>query len=188
MILFVKKKGFDFKEPITPFIWLTALATLYELIGTRLLKLNTTYWFQLYSLLEFIALYYFFFKLFQPKYKTVFRLFLILLVITYFFSFFFWNENSSLIPKAINKTPVTLFVMVFCFICFKNYLGKTEKQSSVFYFILGFSVYYSSTFFLFLWSNFIFYSNLYFYDFWIINILATLILRIFLIAGVWKMK
>jgi len=60
LILFVKRKAFAFNTPIVPFIWLTALATLYEFIGTGLFQINTAYWFQLYSLLELITLYYFF--------------------------------------------------------------------------------------------------------------------------------
>ncbi len=61
-------------------------------------------------------------------------------------------------------------------------------DSSVFYFITGFFMYYSTTLALFLMSSFIFTSELYFYDYWLVNVIATLILRICLIVGVWKMK
>lgn len=192
LVLFLKKRAFDFKEPITPFIWLTAFATLYEFIGTGLLEIKTSYWFQLYSFLEIITLSYLFFKLFQPKYKTAFWVFLVLLLTTYSFSLFFWDENAGLIPKAINEVPLTLFVLTFSFLWFKELFNKMEIQSpwqdTDFYFVSGFSVYYSSTFFLFLLGNFIFNSNIYFYDYWLINVMATLILRTFLIIGVWKMK
>lgn len=192
LILFLKKRVFDFKEPIIPFVWLTALATLYEFIGTVLLQIKTSYWFQVYSFLEIVTLSYFFFKLFQPKYKTAFRVFLVLLLTTYGFSFFFWDENAGLIPKAINKIPLTFFVLSFSFLWFKELFKKMEIQNpwqnTDFYFVSGFSVYYSSTFFLFLLGNFIFNSNIYFYDYWLINIMTTLILRTFLIIGVWKMK
>lgn len=191
-IVFLKKRPFDFKEPITPFIWLTAFATLYEFIGTGLLEIKTPYWFQLYSFLELVTLFYFFFKLFKTRYKTIFGIFLVLLVITYSFSFFFWNENSSLIPKAINKTPLTLFVLTFSFLWVKELFEKMEIQNPWqnpdFHFVSGLFVYYSSTFFLFLLANYIFESNVYFYDYWLINVIATLLLRTFLIIGVWKMK
>ncbi len=191
-ILLLKKRVFDFKEPITPFVWLTAFATLYEFFCSVILKINTNYWSQFYSLIEFIALYYFFFKLLKPKYKNVVQGFLILLATSYFLSFFFWNENSSFIPKAINKTPLTFFVLTFSFLWFKELFKKMEIQNpwqnADFYFVSGFSVYYSSTFFLFLLGSFIFNSNVYFYDYWLINIIATFILRTFLIIGVWKMK
>ncbi|HEX8576205.1 MAG TPA: hypothetical protein VF677_07925, partial [Flavobacterium sp.] len=61
-------------------------------------------------------------------------------------------------------------------------------QSDTFYFIAGLIIYYASTIFLFLSSIFIYNSNLYFYDFWLVNIIATLILRVLLSIGVWKMK
>lgn len=192
LILFLKKRTFDFREPITPFIWLTAFATLYEFIGTGLLEIKTSYWFQLYSLLEIATLFYFFFKLFKTKNKIALGIFLVLLVTIYGFSFFFWIQNSSFIPNTINKTPLTLFILIFSFLWFKELFKKMEVQNpwqnAYFYFVSGFSVYYSSTFFLFLLASLIFNSNVYFYDYWLINIIATFILRTSLIIGVWKMK
>jgi len=62
-------------------------------------------------------------------------------------------------------------------------------RNSDFYFIAGLTIYYASTFLLFLLSDFIINSKqLYFYDYWLVNVLATLILRIFLMIGVWKMN
>jgi hypothetical protein len=192
LILFFYKKALEFNRAITPFIWLTALATIYEFAGTVLLKINTSYWFQVYSFLEVIILYYFFFRLFQTKYKIAFGVFLILLLITYGFSFFLWSENSGLITKAINKVPITFFVLTFSFLWFKELFYKMEIQNpwqnANFYFVTGFMLYYSSTFFLFLLASFLFKSNVYFYDYWLINIVATIILRTSLIIGVWKMK
>ena len=170
MILLVKKRAFDSKAPGTLFIWLTALATLYELIGTGLLHIKTSYWFQIYSFLEIITLFYFFIKLFEAKYKTVFGVFIVLLVTTYCFSFSFWSENSGLISNAKNKTFITLFVLTFSFLWFKEMFKKMEIQNpwqnTNFYFVSGFSVYYSSTLFLFLLGGFISNSNLYIYDYW----------------------
>lgn len=192
MVLFIKKRAFNIRESITPFIWLTAFATLYEFIGTGLLEIKTSYWFQLYSFLEIVTLFYFFFKLFKTKYKTTFGIFLVLLVTTYSFSFFYWNENSGLISNAKNKASITFFVLTFSFLWFKELFKKMEIQNpwqnADFYFVSGFLLYYSSTFFLFMLGGFIFNSNVYFYDYWLINIIATLILRTLLIIGVWKMK
>lgn len=192
LILFLKKRAFDSKEHITPFVWLTALATLYEFIGTVLLKINTTYWSQLYSFLAFLTLYYFFFKLFRPNYKNAFRIYFILFTIIFCISFFFWTDKNTFITRAINRIPLTLFVLTFSFFWFKELFKKMKIQNpwqnADFYFVSGFAIYYSSTFFLFLLGSFIFNSNVYFYDYWLVNIIATLILRIFLIIGVWKMK
>lgn len=190
LILFVKKKTLVFKEPISLFVLVTALASLYEFIGSTVLKINTTYWWQLYSLMEFISLYYFFFKLFELKYKIIFILCVTFFIVQYFLSFFYLSE--VFISSAINKTPITLFIIIFSFLWFKQLFYKMEIQNpwqnANFYFVSGVLLYYSSTYFLFLLASFLFKSNVYFYDYWLINIVATIILRTSLIIGVWKMK
>lgn len=192
LVLTYKNKVFDFKQPIVPFIWVTAIATLYEFIGTVLLQINTAYWFQFYSLLELGSLYYFFYKLIKPQYKRWYQIFLILFILVYIFSFFYWGEYNALVSKTINKTLMTLFVFLSSFLWIKKLFEKMHIpilwKNAEFYFISGLIIYYSGTFLLFLLSDFIFNSNLYFYDYWLINVLATLILRLFLIIGVWNMN
>lgn len=201
LLLFLKRKSFDRNHPVVPFIWLTAIATAYELVGTSLLKTNTAYWFQLYPLLSFLSFQYFFSRLLRPFYKTAFRASLILFSITYCISFFYWGENNKLISSAINRSFITIFILTFSLIWFKKLFDKLDTsnlfekvdipnlwQSDLFYFISGIVIYYLTTFFLFLSGSFISNSNLYLNDYWLINVLATLILRISLIIGVWKMK
>lgn len=201
LLLFVKKRFFDWRYPVVPFIWLTGIATAYELVGTSLLKINTAYWFQLYPLLAFLTLHYFFSCLLKPHYIKVFRISLILFILIYCISFFYWDDYNKLISSAINRSYITLFILIFTLIYFKSLFEKLDSsnmyekvdipnlwQSDNFYFISGIFIYYSTTFFLFLSSSFIFSSNLYSSDYWLVNVLATLILRTFLILGVWKMK
>lgn len=201
LLLFLKGKTYDQRHPVVPFIWLTAIASAYEFVGTNLLKIDTAYWFQLYSLLSFFSFYYFFSQLLNPLYKTAFRVSLILFIIIYCISFFYWGQNNKLISSAINRSFITLFILIFSLVWIKDLLNKLKNinpfekieipnlwQNEIFYFIAGMAIYYSTTFFLFLSSSFIFDSNLYFYDYWYVNVLATLIFRTFLIIGVWKMK
>lgn len=201
LLLFIKRRAFNKNQPILPFIWLTAVASAYELIGTSLLKINTAYWFQLYPLLSFLSLFYFFSHLFKPYYKNVFRLCLFLYAVIYCISFFYWNEDDKFISSAINRCFISSFVLIFSIVWFKNQFTELENlnpfekieisslwQNDIFYFVSGLAIYYSTTFSLFLLSSFIFDSKLYFYDFWFVNVLATLIFRTFLISGVWKMK
>ena len=200
-ILFVKKSAFDKNHPIVPFIWLTALASAYEAIFSFLLKINTSYWFQIYALLSFLTLYYFFLKLLNPHYKKILKWSLIIFLIVYVNSFFFWSDIDKFISTAINRVYITAFILFFSVIWFRSLFDKLQNysvfekidvtnlwQSEMFYFISGIFIYYSTTLFLFLSSNFIFSSNLYFYDYWLVNVLATLILRTLLIISVWKMK
>ncbi|KXH84894.1 hypothetical protein [Chryseobacterium kwangjuense] len=189
LILFVEKKQFSTKHGIVPFVWLTALATLYEFIGTVVLKINTNYWFQLYSLLEFAAIYFYFFQLFERKHKTNLRICLIVWAVIYGISLFYWDSNSKAIALAINSSSTSLFVFLCSIAYFKSLIEAPERkfwQSTTFYFVLAFSFYYASTLFLFLSSKFVFEFGQ--YGYWLVNIIATLILRILLILGVWKMK
>ncbi|TDS64258.1 hypothetical protein [Myroides indicus] len=192
IVLFLKKRAFVVSDSIQPFVWLTFIATLYEGIGTFILKVNTTYWFQIYSLLEFLTIYYFFYKLLRSSYKKVFTISFIVLLTTYILSFYFWKEYQSLVANAINKIAITLFVFFFSYIWFKQLFQKMEipnlLKDSNFYFVSGLAIYYSSTSFLFLLSCFIFENRVYLFDIWLVNIIATLILRTCLIIGVWNMK
>lgn len=192
LVLFSKKRAFVFSEPIIPFVWLTFIATLYELVGTTILRISVDYWFQVYSLLEFLTVFYFYGKLFQSRFKTLFRLFFIALVVVYGISFYFWMAYSSFIAVAINRIPLTLLVLLGSFWWVRDLFKSDETQNlwqnPTFYFVMAFYIYYLVTMPLFLMANFIFDSNLYFYDFAIVNVMATLILRILLTCGVWKMR
>lgn len=192
LVLFSKKRAIAFKESITPFIWLTFIATLYELVGSIILKINIDYWYQVYSLLEFLTVFYFYFKLFQPRFKTIFYFFIFFWTVIYGISFYCWVEYSSFIALAINTIPLTFFVLFFSLRWVRDLFKSDEIQNlwqnPTFYFVAAFYIYYLVTMPLFLMSSFIFDSNLYFYDFAIVNIMATLILRILLTIGVWKMK
>ena len=202
LILFIKKRAFDKNHPIVPFIWLTALASAYEFIFTIILKINTSYWFQLYALLSFLALFYFFFKLLKLQFKTVLKWSLIVFLIIYANSFIYWTEMSQYISTAINRAYITVFVLFFTVIWFKTLFEKLQYstvfekidvqnlwQSEIFYFISGIFIYYSTTLFLFLSINYIFNNNsIYFYDYWFVNTLATLLFRTLMIVSVWKMK
>lgn len=191
-VLFFKKRAFLFKKPIAPFIWLTFIAALYEGIGVITnIKVGQNYWNQIYSLLEILTVFYFYFKLFQPRFKTIFLLFFTLLSATYGISFY-WISSSSLITVAINMIPLTFFVLFGSFWWVRDLFRSDEIQNlwqnPTFYFVSAFYIYYLVTMPLFLMGSFIFDSNLYFYDFAIVNVMATLILRILLTIGVWKMK
>lgn len=200
VILFLKKREAYLKHPVFPLVALTAVATLYELVGSRILKINTVYWFQLYPLIEFIALCYFFFHI-LPEYRKLLWAFLPLAVIFYSTSFFYLDDENKFVSLAINRNFIAAFALIFSSLWLKDLFNKLKNlnpfekieipniwQNDIFYYISGIAVYHAATFSLFLLSSFIFNSNLYFYNYWLVNLLATLFFRIFLIIGVWKMK
>lgn len=191
IILVFKKKALDFKEPIVPFIWITAIASIYEILNTKVFLVNAAYWFQIYPLLEIIGLYFFFSKVFKEKHQSIIKLLVIILLIIYSSSFLLWNSYINLQSHSLNKFFITLFVLFGCFTWFKNLFKNIEVENlwslPNFYFISAFFMYYSSTILLFSLGNFI-YSSKEMFDLWWVNVLATLILRILLTIGTWKMK
>jgi hypothetical protein len=201
LIIIWKKKALKWHHPTVPYVWLVAIASLYEFIGTVILKINTAYWFQLYSFLSFIAMFYFFYRTLKSDYKTLFQYTMLSFILVFILSFFYWSEENVLLTTAINNTYETLIVIVFTSLWFKKTFDNIDNtrlfeeveitdlwQSEMFYFVSGLFIYHCLTFFTFLFGNFIYDSNLYFYDYWIVNVFGTIIFRIFLILSVWKMK
>lgn len=191
IVLLFKNKVFNFKEPIVPLIWITAVASVYELLNTNVYTINASYWFQIYPFLEIVGLYYFFLKLFKGKHKSVINLLLVSVLIIYGFSFIFWDSEMNLQAHSVNKSSITLCILIGCFTWFKD-LFKNAVVENIwnrpdYYFIIAIFIYYSSTLLLFSLGNFI-YRSFEFYQFWWINILATLLFRILLTIGTWKMK
>ncbi|MFA7445555.1 MAG: hypothetical protein WCY89_06370 [Flavobacteriaceae bacterium] len=192
VVLFTKKRAFDKTHPIVPFIWLTAIATLYEFTGTGLLKINTNYWFQFYSLFEFLTLFYFFYRLSEYIYTLIYRTLMLLFVASYLISLFVWSDTDKLISMTINKIFMSCFIFIAVYLWFKSLFKNVEIlnlwKHDNFYFVSAFFIYYFATFLLFLFGNVVFDISIYVTDYWLVNVIATLILRILLITGIWNMK
>ena len=193
ILLIFNKRVFDIKEPLVVFSWLIIISSLYELIGTYWLQIDTKYWFQLYSLLEFLALYYYFSYKSRYKNKNIFRFFLILFILVYVVLLFNWSESNSLFRKAITKVVTTSFVLIAFGLWVKNFFEEkiisNLFNTSDFYSLSGIIIYFSSTFITFLSANYIFYNtsaNL--NDYWIIIKCSTIVFRILISISVWKMK
>ena len=192
LICFLKaKKIKSHNNYFLPFIILTGIASIYEFIGTFSLNINSSYWFIIYDFLQFIVLFYFFNKVLEKKYKSILYSFIILFVATFLLSLYYWSHKNALISFSINSIMATFFVFVIIFIWLKNEFYKLEipilYKNAKFIFISGFLIYYASTIFLFIAANFIFKNgDLKFNNYWFLNIIATFILRIFLIIGTWR--
>lgn len=201
ILLFYKKLAFHFSYPTLPFIWLTAIATIYEYVGTYLMRIGSAYWFHIYTLLSFLAIYYFFYQELKTEKKKLLVVFFAFGIISYAIITYFWMINNQFVENILNTIFRTFFVIVLAFFWLKKeykLLYKTSifnetssislLNSAKFYFLSGIIIYYCTTFFLFLSRNYIYINSSFLQDFWMVNVLATLILRISLIASVWKMK
>lgn len=87
---------------------------------------------------------------------------------------------------------MTCFIFIAVYLWFKSLFKNVEIlnlwKHDNFYFVSAFFIYYFTTFLLFLFGNVVFDISIYAVGYWLVNIIATLILRILLIAGVWNMK
>ena len=194
LYLFKKNKmsSYEVKE-VFPFLVLTLVATLFEQVGIVWLRISSSYWFQIYAVSEFLALFYYYGKsqIIQRKHEFV-TFFVFFFVVFYGMSWLLFRSENNLLSLFVSQIPIVLLVFVSSFSWFRKLFIKNEIkdlwQSADFYFVSGFLFYCASTFFLFSLSSFLVETSLYFYDYWLVNVLATLFLRIMLSIGVWKMK
>jgi hypothetical protein len=174
---------------IRPFIWLTALGSIYEPVATLWLEIPSQPWFRLYNILEFLCLYYFFSKMLGAEYNQVLRTFLTLFL-TGALVLYFALDISQLTLEAYYAP----FIFVFVTACSVMWLRKVFIAADIsllnsppFFFVCGFFFYYTNTFLFYLLSDIVIMDyNFDYKAYWVINILATLILKIIISLGVWK--
>lgn len=193
LLCFFQRKQKWRMEAIFPFIVLTFMAALYERIGTELLGLDIAYWFQIYTFLEFLALVCYYWKLMRLKMRSLFAsLFGLLFILFYMLSLFWIASDNKFTSLMISQIPIVIMVLIFSFKWFKELFVKTEVpdlwSNGNFYFISGLLIYHSATFVLFMLSSFLIEVSEHFYDYWLVNVIATLFLRIMLSLGVWNTR
>lgn len=172
---------------LVPFIYLSVASVIYEIIATEILSVNSTIWFKVYTLLEFLSLYYFF-KFALRNSATLVNTFLIGFVLAFLSLQVHWfmggnaNTDSSLI------TIEALLVYIGSFIWFKQTFTdmnlKTLWNSPTFFFISGFVLFFSGTLFLFLMSDIVF-TQKEVSRYWIINVILSIVLYISISIGIW---
>lgn len=194
LIVFIGK-GFCINKnygSVFPLILLIACSSIYEYLGSVVLHLNVIPWFQIHSLLEFLALFYLFKNLIGNRPRWFFTTYLGLFLLFYIDSFFLLETESALVSKSLNKLFMTLFVISCSFLWVKQILDQKVilklHQNGSFYIVIGLFFYYSTTISLFILSNYLYKNALSFNDYWLVNIISSLILRILLSIGVWKMN
>ena len=181
---------------IYPFVIVVFIASLYELIFTFYFKFDVTIWFIVYDILAFGSIHFFFFKLLENQKKSLFIVLTLLFVVLFnllhnnlsvYSNINFFIKNSIL---NIFQSLTFLFLSILWFRKIFNELKEDNLyRNSNFYFVSGFNISYSGTVLLFLMSNYV--SEIdpaLFSDFWILNVVLNLILRILLIIGIWKAR
>lgn len=172
---------------LVPFIILTFFAAFYEIIVTDYFGVNQTLWFKVYTLLEFLCINYFFQRLI-PRAKNILYAFLII------FSILFISLQAHWIIGGVAETDSwlsiveTIMVYLMALFWFKDIFANMDIpslwHSPAFYFIAGFILYFSGTFFLFIMVDLVF-TLQEGIDHWVINVILTLILCLIISIGIW---
>ncbi len=176
---------------LLPLIFLTAFASLYEIVGTSIFQLRTKYWFRAYIFLEFYTVLYFYYKLLN--FKKILLGFGIIYLVAYIYLLFQWNTDK----RGLNDLPlniiVTLTVICSSFFWFIEVFKKLEDvplyRRIEFYYISVLLIYFCATFLMFLMTDYIINNDslelLYYWD---IIVIFNALLRLTLIFTVWKAR
>lgn len=188
----IKKNLTGLKE-IYPFILTVLIASLYEFLGTIILKISFEKWYLIYKILAFLSLNYFFYYLLDKAYKFIFLLFCGVFGLLVVLTFSLWIDFNFLDLNSYFNIFQTIVVLTFSILWFRKMFRSLEVdnllKNSNFYFISGLIIYYCGTVYLFLMSSTIYNidkSNFQYY--WLLNIILNLVLRSLLIIGIWKAR
>lgn len=193
LFFYYKKKNKNDLLAIYPFLVVVFIASIYELIGTVILKISLEKWFLIYKILAFIGILYFFYFLHERRFKTLFFTFIVLFNILLILFNTIWIEYNFIDKSACFNMYQTLIILIFSILWFrKQFLDLTEDnltKNPNFYFVSGLLICYCGTLFLFLVSSSLYTqdkSNFQYY--WLLNILLNFVLRSLLIIGIWKAR
>lgn len=189
--LLQNKKVREELKSILPFLILVFISSIYEIIGTNFFNIDSKYWFRLYTLLEFLVLFYFFKKILKKNHKVLFNLILSFFLAVFIILLFYWNSINSYTGDSYLSVIETFAVFLFTILWIKELFVKFEKESileySIFYFISGLLIYLSGTLILYLLSPILKlkYPEL-FYGFWVLNVFFNFLLRSIIIFVIWR--
>lgn len=187
---FINKRKINFQSfYILPFVTLVFFSSAYEM-ATSQIDYNTAYWFRLYGFLEFMVLFYYYYKINRNDTKYLLKG-LVLYLSIYAFLLFIWDLNTFYKTEALLTIYEFVFALVGTVLWFRKVFGELKESSLLsspdYYFISGFLLYFAGTFFLFLTSDYL-YKNVtnQFLDYWNLNLVFCGISRMLLIVGIWK--
>lgn len=192
LLLFLRKQLHDFKNELSaikPFLWLLFIGAVYEIVFTHILRIPSSVWFTLYTLLEFMVLWYFFYKLLN-YYSTYLKTALLLIVIISTVALFYWEYEKHAQIEGYLAIPVSIFIFTSSVLWFKSLFKAKDVipliQLPSFYFISGLVIYFAGTVFV---SLIIYQLKLItgFYEkYWLVFVIVSYIMRIMMAVGVWK--
>jgi len=111
IIYLLKIKTISFQTTsFVPFIWLLFFSTLYELVLDKWLNVGSIIWFRTYGILEFYALYYYFYRLVRD-YRYFFKFIFVLYLVLFVLFLFKWKLIN---PLQVDSYLITIeLILVF---------------------------------------------------------------------------
>lgn len=191
LFLVLRKRLRDEISLILPYLIITFFASFYELVFTYFLKIDASVWFKIYTLLEFLVLVHYFYRLLRGSYKYLYFCFVFLFLSCFGLIVFqgkitrFMDGDSYL--QVIESVFVITCILLWMKYAFINLKEDSLLKFSQFYFISGLLLYFSGTLFLFMLGSLILENEKqYFLDFWLLNLFFNIFFKILLLIGIWK--
>ena len=176
-------------DAIKPYLWLLFLSSVYEEVVTDLIGFPSAYFMTAYTLFEFLALTYFFYKILNI-YKKIMVLCASIFVLFFFLSLQYWNLTSCLVLAGYHLALETVIIFTYSLLWFKDLFKKEEIISLTklpsFYFIIGNVLYFAGCVFHFLLIDIIYKSSGKISKYWFIPLVLGVIMRLFVLIGVLK--
>ena len=193
LFFYINRRNINELKAIYPFLVVVLIASVYELIGTIILKVSVEYWFLTYKILAFIGLHYFYYHLLNKKYWHLFLVYILGFIALLVLFLTVWKDIIFIEISAYFNMFQTLIVLTFSILWFKQLFSELVEEDLTknpnFYFVSGLLICYCGTVFLFLMSSSLYIQNKSsFQYYWLLNILLNFVLRSLLIIGVWKAR
>ena len=189
---FLKEKLMGIKA-IYPFLVVVFIASLYEFIGSIVLRISAENWYLIYKTLAFFSIHYLFFVLLDNRYKIIFSVLILIYLVMIFLVFTHWSEYSYLNKSAFFNVFQTIIVLFFSILWFKKVFQELAVDDLLkepfFYFLAGLIICYSGSVFIYLMGDSIYFNDKSsFQYYWLINIFLNLVLRTLLVFGIFKAR
>lgn len=177
-------------KSIFPYILLVAFSSFVDLILINLLKFDSEKWSKIYLCLEFIVVLKVFNSNGGPKFRYVSVFFLFSFILSLLYFTLITGDYSTVKSDGILSIITFIYIIIFSIYWFISIFKKVEVPSllnlSLFYLVCGLIIYNSGSLFLFLMREEIKNSELSLYQYWVVNLILVLLLRILLILSIWK--
>lgn len=172
---------------IAPFLLLLLISNLYEFIFTRILKIDTEFWFLFYDFISFPIIIHYLSKLLNFK-NIIFGMISIFYAILYVLLFNLYKNYLDFNGKiSLIQTLVFVIFTILYFIRTLNLKNIVIWKEPDFYFVSAIFIYYTSTVVLFYMSSILYLndqSN--FLNYWSLNIYMNIFFRILIAIGLWR--